>query len=166
MADNLDIGKMTDSEKTELMFHMISQLKEAVKSTTNGYMKTGAILSMIFDNKLYKNFSYDVETWEQFVSEVCPFKIATADNLRRIYKTYIEHIGDRVIPFTRLLEALPIVTKNNINTILDDAEVLPRKGWSDQIRSAKNKIPTDECSHSSVTMYSKCNLCGMWLKRS
>lgn len=159
--NNLDIKDMTDNDKAEFVFLMVNELKESIKTTTNGYMKTGAILSIIFEEKLYQNYSSDVKTWEEFVAQTCPFKMAMADHLRRIYKTYKDYIGNRSIPITRLVEALPIVNESNMDIILNDAELLPRKAWTDQLRSVKKKTPTDECTHPQefIQVWNWCTKC-------
>lgn len=155
---DLNISEMTEKERTDLVFKATAELKEAIKATTNGYMMTGALLHMIFENKLYRNHSSDVKTWQQFVADVCPFKVAMADHLRRVYCTFKDSIGDRVIPFNRLLEALPITTDDNIETVLEDAEALPRRGWEDSIRVAKGQVPSDICEHEkTITICAKCS---------
>ena len=91
-------------------------------------------------------------------------KLSMAGHIRRVSKTFADRVGDRAIPFNRLLEALPVVNDENVDTIIEDAECLPRKAWEDQIRSAKGKITTDACDHAEVDLYAKCRRCSHWDK--
>lgn len=144
------IKTLNKVEKTRLCYKKVQDLKNAVRDATNSYMRIGEILEFFFNTKLYKYHASGIKTWEEFVKEVCPFKVAQADHHRRVYRKFSDYIGDRNVPFNRLLEILPIANKNNMENLLDHAAKLPQVGW-DNIVLAEKGLPGIDKSKSKAT---------------
>lgn len=158
----------------ELCFNLVAELKSVLKNATMNYLRAGDILELAFDSKIYKHFdSYtkkvgvsEGKTWSYFISQTCPFGVAMADHIRRVSREFKNYIGDRNVPFDRLLEMLPVVNDENRIELLDKAcdPTTTHKSFHDDIRKLKGKRTTDDCEHTNTQQWKKCRDCGAWLK--
>lgn len=148
--NEIAIKSLNDAEKTRICNKMVNDIKIAFVNVTNNYLRMGGILECIFKTKLYKHHLSGKKTWEEFVKEVFPFKVANADHLRRVYCKFGEHIGDRNILYKRLLEILPIANEDNMENLLDHAARLPRVRWENRVLLEKG-LPNRDDSKSKAT---------------
>ena len=155
----LDVKDLTEPE---IYFELVKEMKRAILETTNGYMKVGEILEQMFETNLYKFSGFD--TWEDFVTDVCRMSVSGADHTRRVYRKFNGLLGDKDIPFTRLLEIVPIANDSNTEDLLFKAQNDDGRTWKNTIGIEKGRPDQDECPHSRQITKTLCKDCGRWLK--
>lgn len=164
-----DIKDMTLTEKQDFTFKLVAEGQKATITTIQGYFRLGKVLDLLLGkDKLWKHYASHIESESQFVEDAFHIKLSMASHVRRVSKTFADRVGDRAIPFNRLLEALPIVNEENVDTIIEDAECLPRKDWENSIAEAKGKMPSDVCLHEKTEVWERCAVkggCGRWLRK-
>ena len=165
ITNRVDLTGASKDERAEVCFKAVKVLDTAIGQISLMYREVGRLLEYIHKEKLYKDYSSDVKTWSQFIRSVnLGFGVSQADHLRRISRTFEPYLDGRNVKFTRLLDILPVATKENIPDLLDAAEQLPASGWNDAVRELKGQVTTDECEHDECSLFKKCKKCGMWLK--
>jgi hypothetical protein len=155
---------MTPDEKADICFRLVGLLKRSVGETTQWYMRTGELLEFFANSKLYKHYSSDCNTWEDFVRHTCSFGVSEADHIRRVYCKFGKLIGDRQISFGRLLRMIPVVNDENVEELLEVAEHAPPQGFRDVVRKLKGEKVSDECEHLNTEPFARCKDCGAWVK--
>lgn len=146
--------------ESERYFNLVQEMKRAILTTTNGYLKTGDILERLFTSKLYKYSGFD--KWEDFVTDVCGMSVSSADHARRVTRTFGVTL-DRQVNFTRLLEMVPIVNDDNIEVLLEKAEREDSRTWKNSIGIEKGKPDWEDCPHKNTVQKTLCKDCGRWL---
>lgn len=160
----IDINNLTSDEKSSVCFALIQEGKAALKNTTLGYIRLGEVLEMLLGKGgLWKHYSSSVQTKDDFVKDAFCIGLSMADHVRRITRTFKEHIGERTIPFYKLLDARPYVTSENIEEVLDKAETLSPSDWKNEIHILKGKSDRDLCEHI-YEVWNRCKICGYWMK--
>lgn len=161
-------------ERADQCYNLVTELKAQIKSVTQNYMRIGDILDLAFTSKIYRHYdsvtmdkgSDDRKTWAYFISQTCPFGVSMADHIRRVSREFKGSIGNRDVPFNRLLEMLPVVNDENRQKLLDKAadENTTFESFRNDIRKIKGKVATDECKHEILENWSRCKTCSKWFK--
>ena len=164
----------TTTDKSDLCFNLVKELKEKISSVTQNYMRIGDILELAFVSKIYRHYDSvtrdknqdDRKTWAYFVSQTCPFGVSMADHIRRVSREFKGAIGDREVPFNRLLEMLPVVNDTNRTELLDKAadKTTTFESFRNDIRKIKGQVTTDGCAHENREPWERCTDCFKFLK--
>jgi len=140
----------------ERYFQLVQEMKQAVLETTNGYMKVGEILEIMFQSKLYRYSGF--ERWIDFINDTCKMSVSGADHARRLYRKFNGLLEGKDIPYTRLLEMAPIANEENMESLLEKAQNYPARGWKDVILEMKGELPSEECLHeTTINVCVKCH---------
>ena len=171
-GDMMDIE--TEQDLAEQCYNLVAELKQKISSVTQNYMRIGDILELAFISKIYRHYDSvtmdknqdDRKTWAYFVSQACPFGVSMADHIRRVSREFKDSIGNREIPFNRLLEMLPVVNDTNRQELLDKAadETTTFESFRNDIRKIKGQVTTDGCEHLEQDNWSRCKTCGKFFK--
>ena len=145
----------------ERYFQLVQDMKQAILSTTNGYLKTGDILERLFTSKLWKFSGFS--TWEDFIVAETGMSVSLADHMRRVTRTFGVTL-DRQVNFTRLLEMIPIVNDDNMEVLLEKAEREDSRTWKNTVGIEKGKPDMDDCPHTEQRKMSQCMKCLKWFK--
>ena len=157
---------LTPTEKADLVFRLVEEGKQAVKTTTQGYMRLGEILELLLGkDALWKHYASHIQNKNEFIKEAFNFSVGMADHVRRVTRMFSNHIGDRTIPFYRLLEAKTVVTDENVVEILDKAENLSHSDWQNEVKVLKGGLDSNECSHENSETWERCQKCQKWLRK-
>ena len=159
---------LKESEKAELCFKLVEEGKYAVRTTTQGYMRLGEILDILLGKgSLWKHYASHIQTKNEFIKDAFNFSVGMASHIMRTTKVFREHIGERTIPFYRLLEAKPIATDENIEDILDKAESLSHADWENEVKIMKGGMDNNDCPHEDTETWERCKnpRCQKWLRK-
>lgn len=162
-----NIEKLTNDERNLMCFRLIQEGRLEIKNTTQSYMKFGQILDHLLAKGLWKHYRQGIASRSEFVKEAFNISVSMCEHIRRISRTFRDVIGDRTIPFYRLLEAKTIVNDSNVAEVLDKAENLSHTDWETEIKVWKGKPDRDLCAHLEVELWQRCKnpLCGKWLRK-
>jgi len=125
------------------------------------------LLKEVKDRQLYKTILGDKEAdWVAYLGDIEIFYSRNeVYNLMRIYDKFIidldlnyATIAD--IPRSRLVELLPIVTKENVEDWLSCARNLTSRDFTNNIREEKGLPTTDDGHEHDYTEYEICKMCG------
>ncbi len=164
----LDVNDLTEPERVDLCFKAVKTLELAVTRIDQMWRETAKLLRFIKTNKLYKHYSSDVSTWQQFIRSVnLGFDVGEADHYCRVSEAFEEYLEDRTIKITRLLAILPVVTPENREELLDACAQLPLAAFRNHIGILKGRDDQDVCGHEKTELWERCKnpKCGKWLKK-
>jgi hypothetical protein len=153
----------------DLVFRLVEQLKGIERAVGRNLLEAGRIFSMFRKDKLYRYYGDHIKTFHQFADEIGWCKTKAYD-LADIYDTFGEVLEREpkyldTMTKTHLKVLLPIVNDDNKEEWLEEAASQTTTGLKNQIASAKNRTPTDECDHSGGMMVIyKCKDCGHCMK--
>jgi hypothetical protein len=147
---------------------MVDELSNCLNQIDMMYLKIGAILSVIKEHKLYKDYAEHTDTMQTFLKEIdLGIGVSQADHYIRMFRTFGEAVQGKRIAFKRLLLIHPMVKDEDSKTYwLEKAELLPWQGLQATVRESQGKIPADACEHPTDERrkFWRCSLCGAWIK--
>jgi len=150
------------------VFDIVAELQRCTVQIDMMYLRIGALLAAVKDNRLYESYAEHTKTMSAFLQEIdIGIGVSQVDHYIRVWRTFGDHIGTRRIPFKRLLLANPLVNdERSLTYWLDQAEQLPYRGFKDAIAEGRGKTPVDGCDHPADQRkaFFKCLVCGAWIK--
>jgi len=174
-AEKVDVAKMTEQECANYCSKRVMDGNAALTKTTVGYMEFGEILEELLGpaeindddvdrKRLWKYHVKNFQTKAEFIKEAFRISISMADHIRRVTKKYKPYIGNRFVPFSRLLNALPYVNDNNVVEVIACASEHLADDWKKDLKDLK-KIEIIECLHEKTERWERCLNpdCGKWL---
>ena len=124
------------------------------------------LLREMKDKELYKSVLGDTTTeWVAYLGQVeTMYSRNSVYNYFRVYDKFVKEIGLTFefisqVPISRLVEMLPVITKENSDDLISKALILTSRDFTDEIRQLKGLPTTDECTHQ-YKEYEICKVCG------
>lgn len=142
------------------------QANEAIRRQL--YAENIEILGKMRESGSYKVIQGDeTTTWAGFLGLVdIMYSRNEVHNMLRVKYKFIdqlhltyEEILD--IPISRLIHLIPVVTQENVQTLVDQAKVLTNQDFQDEIRKLKGLPTTDDEHEHKFTQYAICSVCGL-----
>jgi hypothetical protein len=152
----------------ETVRKMVDELGNCLNQIDMMYLKTGAILSVIKEHKLYREYASHTDTFQAFLKEIdLGIGMSQADHYIRVFRTFGDLVQGKRIAFKRLLLIHPLC-KDAAETEhwIEQAESLPWQGLQANVKECRGKIAPDACSHpaESRTAFERCEICNTWIK--
>jgi hypothetical protein len=141
------------------------QIVQAKRHLAVGICQIGKALKEIQDGNLY--LLADCKTLAEYASKEHGLGRSMTYNAIGVYERWGEAIltdtNLQAIEPTRLIKLLPHATKENAEELLHEAAMLPDlRGFENQLRVLKGRVPTDNHEHQWRTeCYEVCEICGL-----
>lgn len=166
IRDELLTG-MTEIQKCD---YLIKEGNNALAQTTMGYMKFGFILErLIGKGGSWKSYAKGINNKSEFVRDAFKLSLSMCSHIRRVTKTFAPYIGEKTIPFYRLLNAAPLVKadKVEVGEAIEQASSLEPVAWDTQVKVWRGKPDRDLCEHLNSETWERCSNpdCGKWLRK-
>lgn len=139
----------------------------------NGRIRRGLLYTVAADLKemkdsgLYKSILGDDKAdFKAYLSQIeVYYSRAKIHTLLRIFTRFTEVLNVYPIeyddiPQSRLIDILPIVTKENYKEWLSKARVLLSKDWKIEVRTAKGQMTEEDDHTHDFETYERCKICG------
>lgn len=156
-----------DETKAQLAYSIHEGIIENEKIRRLLTHKNAELLSQMKDEKLYQIILGDENSdWAGYLGQIdLYYTRAQVYDLIRIYNAITKQLevnADELImiPKTRLIELLPILTKQNYKEWLAKAQTLLSKDFRIELRKHKGLLTEDDEHTHELTTYEQCNLCG------
>lgn len=154
------------SFSVEYAFSILSRIENLNHENAKIFWQLIQKLTELKESKAYKTFN--VNSWSEFINSYTNYSVSYVETLIKIGKKFgfiLQNI-DEIPPISRLKESLPYIkTEEDAQEWFIKALTLPYRGWIDELREAKGKIPQDQCKHEIKELWFRCKTCGKWIKK-
>lgn len=161
--DSKNLERMSKTEKVDLTFNLIETIKQAKQGAVKSFLVMGKMLELIKEHKLWRYYGDHIETFDDLLREI-RVSPSTAYNCISIWDRFGEMILSKhlEIEYFRLVKLLPVVKSDDEKEDwLLKAQDLDSKGFDNEVRVARGKVPTDECDCRGDRIFlMKCLICG------
>lgn len=117
--------------------------------------------------KYYKTILGDEEApWSAYLTQFETFysasKIYTLDKIYLKFIKELQCVPESIssIPYSKLTNLIPVVTKENVKEWLTKAETLTSQDFNDEVRVAMGRESYLDCKHANTKNYEICQSCG------
>lgn len=164
-------------------FELDRKLSKCLLNIRDNFLELGEIAWELKRGKLYRLIESEAKSWEHFISlRIVGIKRASLDNYARTSQTLRPYLTvkmedgtikkrdiklNRALDITRIVNRLPEAEQEGkIRELIESAEVLPKIGWDDTVKSENGRLPSDECEHLEQEPWSRCKnpKCGKFFK--
>ncbi len=119
-----------------------------VRQIESAFIELGYRLYSIRTNEIWKGHNYD--TFKDFLSEA-GIKASLATILITVYETYVINEGIdpvklRGLPYTSLYEAIPLIERDGVESVVAKVKLLTRSEIKDEVREEKHGT----CEHTEL----------------
>ncbi len=150
-------------EKARALHDKISQNETARRVLLS---ENAAYLSELEENKLYTSILGDeTAPWSAYLGQVETFySRSQANSLIRVYRVMkrleIPLTNYYDIPLSRLVDILPILTKENAEDWFGRARLFVSKDWKVETRKEKGLITEEDEHEHEMKVFEQCEKCG------
>lgn len=147
------------------VFGVVSEVIKLNQMETQCIFELGKRLSYLKEGKRYKQYGTHIKRMEDLYKDI-GMSERKGQYAMRIYRVFGELSHD-VKDWTRLIPALEYCEKVDTE---EKSQILRLAGESDNhavtnyIRSKNGKITHEDCDHPDQSPFSKCNVCGKFLR--
>lgn len=158
---------MSEIERGELGFKIHSRIIEREETRRRLLAENAVDLCHMYEQKLYKDyFGDEAAPWAAYLGEVNIFYSRNQiDSYIKVYRKFSREleIPPEVwveVPISRLVDILPIVTKEDVEEWLVKGKMLLTKDWSIVVRQAKGLLSEEDHEDHDNNVYKICKVCG------